>query len=298
MSDDKERLRKAQNQLEDLVQQVKEKRAEREEHESGVFLRVASGYEFPEMPRQNAINCRKTLRGHFGKVYAMQWGGMSSSPYNTDPDNHSRELVSASQDGKLIIWNADSALKTQAISLESAWVMTCCFEQTEGRFVASGGLDNRVTIFRVGEDEENEDPITLNGHEGYISNCRFLSAEEMLSASGDSHCILWDIETQQQKGKFSGHSSDVMSISPCPNDPNTFVSGSCDATAKIWDVRTGHATHTFEGCESDVNTVQFMRNGRAFVCGSDDSTCRVFDVRSYSEFNCFNDVDTVRPSHA
>uniref|UniRef100_A0A8C2Y2A0 Uncharacterized protein n=1 Tax=Capra hircus TaxID=9925 RepID=A0A8C2Y2A0_CAPHI len=37
---------------------------------------------------------RRTLRGHLAKIYAMHWG--------TD----SRLLVSASQDGKLIIWDS------------------------------------------------------------------------------------------------------------------------------------------------------------------------------------------------
>ena len=45
---------------------------------------------------------RRTLKGHFGKVYAMHW----SSKRN--------ELVSASQDGKLIIWNGMTNLKLQA----------------------------------------------------------------------------------------------------------------------------------------------------------------------------------------
>ncbi len=37
---------------------------------------------------------RRHLKGHFGKVYAMHWAG------------NNKELVSASQDGKLIIWDA------------------------------------------------------------------------------------------------------------------------------------------------------------------------------------------------
>uniref|UniRef100_A0A673I6F7 Guanine nucleotide binding protein (G protein), beta polypeptide 1a n=1 Tax=Sinocyclocheilus rhinocerous TaxID=307959 RepID=A0A673I6F7_9TELE len=40
------------------------------------------------------MRTRRTLRGHLAKIYAMHWG--------TD----SRLLVSASQDGKLIIWDS------------------------------------------------------------------------------------------------------------------------------------------------------------------------------------------------
>jgi len=39
------------------------------------------------------LKARKVLKGHFGKIYAMHWS------------SDSKNLVSASQDGKLIVWN-------------------------------------------------------------------------------------------------------------------------------------------------------------------------------------------------
>lgn len=294
MADSTDRLRKAKGQLEALVQSVKATRAAREEHDSQrVFLKTADKYMFPDLPRPTQIACRKTLRGHFGKVYAMQWGGVSASPYNDHPDGISNELVSVGQDGKMIIWNALTTLKYQSISLDSTWIMTCAFEPTEGRQVASAGLDNTISIFSVGEDEEDEPQQQLKGHTGYVSCCRFLSPAEILSCSGDKTIRLWDIQTEQEKSKFEGHKEDVMQVSMCPVDPNVFVSGACDNTAKIWDVRVGAATHTFHACKSDVNSVQYLGNGNAFVVGSDDSTCKVFDIRSFAEFNSFNDIDTV-----
>jgi WD40 repeat protein len=40
------------------------------------------------------LKTRRVLKGHFGKVYSMSWAGSG------------KELVSASQDGKLIVWDA------------------------------------------------------------------------------------------------------------------------------------------------------------------------------------------------
>ena len=39
------------------------------------------------------LRTRRTLRGHLAKIYAMHWA------------SDSRNLVSASQDGKLIVWD-------------------------------------------------------------------------------------------------------------------------------------------------------------------------------------------------
>lgn len=45
------------------------------------------------------MRTRRTLRGHLAKIYAMHWG------------SDSRNLVSASQDGKLIVWDSHTTNK-------------------------------------------------------------------------------------------------------------------------------------------------------------------------------------------
>lgn len=52
------------------------------------------------------MRTRRTLRGHLAKIYAMHWG------------SDSRNLVSASQDGKLIVWDSHTTNKVR-ISLKN-----------------------------------------------------------------------------------------------------------------------------------------------------------------------------------
>ncbi|WP_411022879.1 WD40 repeat domain-containing protein, partial [Salmonella sp. s51228] len=210
---------------------------------------------------------RKILKGHLAKVYALHW--------STD----SRHLVSASQDGKLIIWDAFTANKVYAIPLRSSWVMTCAFS-TSGTFVACGGLDNICSIYNLKGIEGNiKTSRILSGHTGYLSCCRFLDDERILTSSGDFTSALWDIETGKLITQFRGHNSDVMSVS-LSHDNNSFVSGACDLCAKLWDIRSGECSSTFRGHEADINSVCFCPGGTSFVTGSDDSTCGLFDIRS------------------
>jgi guanine nucleotide-binding protein G(I)/G(S)/G(T) subunit beta-1 len=219
---------------------------------------------------------RRTLKGHFGKVYALQWSGNNS------------DMVSASQDGKLIIWNAKDSMKLQAIPLRSSWVMTCAFEQTVGNLVASGGLDNLCSIYQTNQPQVTRAHRELAGHDGYISSCRFLGESQIITSSGDSTCMLWDVELGQMKQTFADHESDVMALSVLPSvDANIFVSGSCDSTAKVWDVRTGKCTMTLRGHESDINSVCMFPDGKAFGTGSDDSSCKIFDMRAVAELVSF-----------
>ncbi|VFV43649.1 guanine nucleotide-binding protein [Lynx pardinus] len=102
------------------------------------------------------MRTRRTLRGHLAKIYAMHWG------YD------SRLLVSASQDGKLIIWDSYTTNKMHAIPLRSSWVMTCAYAPS-GNYVACGGLDNICSIYNLKTREGNvRVSRELPGHTGEL----------------------------------------------------------------------------------------------------------------------------------
>jgi guanine nucleotide-binding protein G(I)/G(S)/G(T) subunit beta-1 len=230
------------------------------------------------VPKVNVgLKQRRILKGHFGKIYALHWAA------------DSRHLVSASQDGKLIIWNGFTTNKVHAIPLRSSWVMTCAYSPT-GNLVACGGLDNLCSVYKLpqgGKDTGTQKTYAeLAQHEGYLSCCRFLRDDEIITSSGDSTCILWDVETKTPKAIFNDHTGDVMSVSIF-DSKDIFVSGSCDATAKLWDHRQNgkNCVKTFPGHESDINSVAFFPDGNAFGTGSDDSSCRLFDIRAYMQLN-------------
>jgi len=221
------------------------------------------------------MKCRRTLKGHLSRIYATQW---SSNPY---------VMASASQDGKLLVWDAFTTNKTHVIGLNTAWVMTCAFSPSN-KFVAAGGLDNICSLYNL----DIEPPIVasreFNAHVGYLSCCRFFHEDEtILTSSGDGRCILWDATNSSQKCSFDEHEGDVMSVSICP-DSHIFASGACDGTAKIWDSRTGESIQTFKGTDADINAVAFLPNGYGFATGSDDATCCLYDIRADRELMNYN----------
>lgn len=161
---------------------------------------------------------RRALRGHLAKIYAMHWA--------TDK----RHLVSASQDGKLIVWDAYTTNKVHAIPLRSSWVMTCAYSPS-GNFVACGGLDNICSIYNLHSKEGTNirGARELSAHSGYLSCCRFINDRQIVTSSGDMTCMLWDIETGSRSVEFSDHTGDVMRWVPrsLQGDVHSHVAPAC-----------------------------------------------------------------------
>ena len=262
-----DRLRAAKAQTESLKERIAALRARKEAE--------AAGWE--SWGSSHAVvfnfNIRRQLRGHFGKIYSLDWAGDNTT------------LLSASQDGKLIVWNAFTENKREVINLKSAWVMSCAFEREECRYVASGGLDNTATAYDL--RNPTVPSFELGGHDGDVSSCRWLGEAHLLTASGDGTCAVWDTERGVRKHSFRGHASDVMSVATHPSEPHIFASGSCDASVRIWDIRAGSCVRAFVGHASDVNAVEFFPSGFIVGSGSDDASCRMFDLRSSGPVNIF-----------
>jgi len=270
-----QRLDAAKQEADELKEELERNREETEKELDEVWNEIGQSGR-----AKYGFSVVRRLQGHFGKIYSLMWGGDST------------RLVSASQDGKLLVWNAYTETRQLAVNLKSAWVMTCAFEQDQQKFVACGGLDNVCSLFNIASPPSttlSETTHELTGHEGYLSCCRFLSTDEILTSSGDSTCVLWDIESNTRKVQFTDHAADVMSLSLSPNDKNVFCSGSCDGSVRVWDVRAGKCTHTFFGHDSDVNAVDFYPSGNVISSASDDSTCRMFDLRSRGTIAVFSD---------
>lgn len=219
------------------------------------------------------IKVRRSLKGHNAKVLCLDWC------------LDKRHMVSSSQDGKLIVWDAFTTNKEHAVTMPTTWVMACAYGPS-GNIVACGGLDNKIAVYPLSLDEDvATKKRTVGTHTSYMSCCLFPGSDnQVLTGSGDATCALWDVESGQVLQSFHGHNADVMSIdlAPGPN-PNTFVSGACDKMAFVWDMRTGNYVQYFEGHDSDINAVKYHPSGDAIGTGSDDATCRLFDLRADRE---------------
>lgn len=274
----------------------------------------AAGAALKPLPH-TALSKRKTLVGHFNKVYALDWA------------RDGVHAVTTGQDSRLIYWNAVTSHKLQcacrlatrrstashlpaarrrfrlhsprprsaAIQLKNSWAMDCALEPTAATLVATGGMDNLVSLYNVNTGEKRRE---LRGHDGYVSGVRFIAPTTLVSTSGDGTVRLWDVETGVVTRMYSDHDGDVLTVATDPTSPHIFVTGSVDATARVFDARAARAAQTFIGNETDVNVVRFMPCGMAFATATDDGTSRLFDLRAYARINVMTVEGVVSSANA
>eukprot|EP01084_Bolivina_argentea_P039588 73147_1 len=267
----------------DRLRQLIHKKSEKQNKTQNILQETAmTSDNLYQLQPQSQFKIRRKFEGHFGKIYAL------------DCASNSQQIVTASQDGTLLIWNVDTMSKLTAIPLKNSFVMTTAYSPNK-RFVASGGLDNTCTIYDIkdlqGWNDSQKPYKELQKHEGYVSGVRFMDDNQILSCSGDSSIILWDIEKAMAIHTFIGHNEDVECID-INQENSLFISGGIDTFAKVWDYRTnGDAILNFRGHNSDINCISWFPNKNAFASGSDDSTIRLFDLRAYQQISCFGNQD-------
>ncbi|EPY49226.1 heterotrimeric G protein beta subunit Git5 [Schizosaccharomyces cryophilus OY26] len=207
----------------------------------------------------------RVLKTQLGKIPKVDWS--SDGKY----------ILSASEDDALLVWDAHTYNKLALFQVPSLWIMTCAFSPS-AETIAAGGLNNNCKV--ISTERPDAEPVELMGHTGFISSCKYIDENRLLTSSGDKTCIAWDIRRQTPITKFEGHSGDVMALDFLPENPNLFISGGCDKTSKVWDLRTSSCCLTISDNKSDINSISFFPSKTAFATGVEDGSTKCFDIRA------------------
>ena len=107
---DYDRIKALSKEIENLKGQIEAKL--KKDSTMTMMILERGGIPWNEILR-NAFKVFWTLKGHYGKVYTMQWSSTGNN------------IAWASKEGQLIVWNANSTKKVQAVELKTSWVMSC-----------------------------------------------------------------------------------------------------------------------------------------------------------------------------
>lgn len=108
--------------------------------------------------------------------------------------------------------------------------------------------------------------------------------KEVASGSDDGIVRLWDIETGKVTARWTGHTSEVSSISWSP-DGGRLVSGSNDGTARLWNVDSGETIlEPIKTGHIYVRTVHYSPDATMIATGGHNSvnegSVKLWDVKT------------------
>lgn len=174
-----------------------------------------------------------TLMGHEHTVSAVKFA------------EHEAQLLSASRDTTVRVWNTETGLCERVLRIHDDWVR--CLG-VHGEYFVSAGKDRFALVTRLSDHGSEEKSIRYLGHANVIECCA--------------------IAPETTKKIF-----DVI------DSAFVFATGGRDNLICIWrSDQPAHPIHRLEGHDNWVQGLAFGPSGKYLVSVSDDQTLRVWDV--------------------
>jgi WD40 repeat protein len=174
--------------------------------------------------------------GHMAKVIEVE----------ITPDG--RQLISASNDKTIRIWDTATGKPLRIIRGESApgnWgVIRSMALSPDGKWLVVGGQfhntdRNAGGTIRVFDYATGKLDGLLKGHDNVVTALAFSpDGKRLVSGSGDKLGIVWDFEGRKELGRLAGH-SDILNDAVFTRDGARIVTASKDGTLRLWNAEGG-----------------------------------------------------------
>lgn len=224
---------------------------------------------------QNA-NCLNVFAGHSGPVTC---GRFTPS---------GKQVVTASQDGSLRLWNPKTAACEMVIQgneyHQGPILSLAC--HSNNQLMITGSEDHSTAVVNV-----NSKRIfgLLRGHTDSVESLALSETFSLLATGSlDATVKIWDLNTLQLRSTLN-HEGGIVKVLWDQSESSPLIyAASLDRRIKVWDARTGDWIHTFSGHLQHVLDFEITSDGRHLVSASDDSLCLVYklesDPQAYPQF--------------
>ncbi len=219
--------------------------------------------DLPDQPHPALI---RTLEGHANSVLGCAFS----------PDG--KLIVSASYDGTLKVWEAQSGALLRSFDGHSSNVNGCVFSP-DSKLIVSASWDKTLKIW---DAQSGALLRSLEGHFDSVEGCAFSPDGKLIvSASWDKTLKVWETQSGTLLRSLEGHFDPVEGCAFSP-DGKLIVSGSwgAGATLKVWETQSGALLRSLEGHSSGVNSCAFSPDSKLIVSASNDDTLKVWETQS------------------
>jgi WD40 repeat protein len=225
-------------------------------------------------PPKETSSCLRTLAGHAGVVFdcAISHDG--------------KEVLSASNDHTLKLWNPITGEELSTIPGHPEGVIHCTFSPRDDSIVSiSSGPEEKVG-FRVWDTSTGELIASGGAPNKLLTAAYSLEGNRLAISANDGTLEIWDTESWQCVLAMRGHQGRVEACIFSP-DGRRLISGAGDwdkpGEIKIWDGNSGEQLGHIDAHDKGVTTCALSPDGKQMVSGSWDHTIKVWDTGDYHE---------------
>jgi centriolar protein POC1 len=192
--------------------------------------------------------------------------------------NSKKELLIASEDGTVSVWNLDTLDLVHTIKVSHDTVR-CISISPDEKQVAFGCRDSNIAVYDL---EDYTQIKTLKSHTMAVFSLQYSPlGDYLVSGSRDAQVKIWDTHTLELKENIAAHLFAVNHIAFHPTQPY-FATASMDKTIKIWGSddfklykiisrEKGYASH-----QLSINKIAW--NGNDLVSLSDDKRIIIWRI--------------------
>ncbi|KAJ4781518.1 U3 snoRNP-associated protein-like YAOH [Rhynchospora pubera] len=197
---------------------------------------------------------------------------------------------SASKDGLIMHWDVETGKKEKYLwpseevlishyakarekpsEKRSKHVLTLAVS-SDGRYLASGGLDRHVHLWDVRSKEHIQ---AFHGHRGPVSCLTFRQGtSQLFSGSFDRTIKLWNADDRTHIDNLFGHQSEILTID-CLRKERLLTAGR-DRTMRLWKVPE-ESQLIFRAPAASLECSCFI-NDSEFMSGSDDGSIELWSM--------------------
>ena len=151
--------------------------------------------------------------------YVVVWDAVRSTPTTTWNEHDKRcwtidfnkaepdMLATGSDDFKVKVWKLNCEHSVNQIEWARSNVCAVDFHPTSRYYIVFGASDHNLYYFDLRQVRQ---PVAVfRGHSKAVSYARFLSPNEICSASIDGTLRLWDVTSRQCVRSYSGHTNEM-----------------------------------------------------------------------------------------
>jgi WD40 repeat protein/serine/threonine protein kinase len=220
-------------------------------------------------------------------------------------------IASASQDGKVTIWDAQSGRLLFQFRAHDKHARGVAYSP-DGRLLATGSWDKTVKIWEVQTlaNDRNPSPVHTLTHRGVVWSVLFSLDGKRLAAAGSrpassetpgvelADIKVWDPISGQELCTLEGQELETWSALAFSPDGQSLATGHrldqagiVGNVVDVWDANTGRKKGTFRGHTQPVASVAFSPDGRFLASGAGkpadfvgtDGELKLWDVQSGRE---------------